>query len=185
MDGGNLPPLRQQLQLLNAILNQALDREQTYRKSLCYYEAYGWLDSLVTRSLESCCHSSCEELNEYLRTRNRNYLRLAVHLMDYNYEYKRMMFSTPKLPTNGDFGVKDFINRLTHTSPTQHADEKVQRLMENLTDPLCVVLPLGNRLLNLALHNHMITCKATPLHHFMDNLNVFENLVQRNEKELR
>lgn len=41
-----------------------------------------------------------------------NYLQLALFLMDYNYDFKRLMFSTPKLE-NIEAGVDKYLEMVT------------------------------------------------------------------------
>lgn len=109
--------------------------------------------------------------------------------MDYNYHFKRMSFCMPKLDKLADEDIPTFINKVTgiyeRFMKRRSVDGIIAALSANLTYPLYVLLPIGDRLLNIAVHNHTITSSSVPLNGFLDNYLLFDRLISRNEAELR
>jgi hypothetical protein len=121
------------------------------------------------------------ELSEYCENRNLNYLRIAIHLMDYNYEFKRLTFLSPKFTLGTSLHVGSYIQKITSLfkefKTRSHVDDKIESLLKNLNNTLCVMLPLGDKLLTIAVHNGMVTSTSTFLDTFSDNYQLFTKLV--------
>jgi hypothetical protein len=182
-NAGNLS-LNKLLSALKSILRRILKCVDDYEEAARYTDVYGMLDQKVSEIiLGDEAPELSAELSEYCDNRNLNYLRIAIHLMDYNYEFKRLTFLSPKMTFRNSLQVSSYIHKITSLFKEfkirSHVDDKIESLLKNLNNTLCVILPLGDKLLTIAVHNGMVTSSSTCLDTFMDDYQLFTKLVNR------